>query len=638
MAGEITGNLRYLKEAPLTVMPISRDRLMRGKETHYRTGSHEVSQKPRAFDEFLDTGPVFSIFCFEECRLCRHIVDMRYAPLLLLLCILSCRVVAAPGDLDLSFGGTGKLLDAFYHGEGHSICNSIAIQGDGKIVVAGGFLIPPGPTTNLGVARYNPDGAFDAAFNGAGKVATAIGGFAFGNCIVIQGDGKLIVAGISTGFTLVRYHPDGNLDMSFNGTGKVITAIGDAYGAQGIALQSDGKIIVAGSSDDDLSRAFLTARYNADGSLDISFNDTGMVTTSFSSDNDYGKGVAIQSDGRIVVAGYSRGSGGLNDIAVVRYNADGSLDTTFNGTGKVRTDFGGSAGSDDKGHSIMIQSDGKIIVVGMTSSMNNANIALVRYNANGSLDTTFHGTGKVTADFGAMEIGYAGALQADGRIVVVGTSASELEPVHLTKQDMAVARFNTDGSADTTFGGSGLVTTAIGIDQDRAFGVAMQSDGKIVVVGDTRNSAPAPSEPTYKFAIVRYKGDPPFPGAAWRQTYFGSPDNTGSGADLSDPDNDGIPNLLEFAAGSNPLLSSPPIGELRQSGNNMDFSYSRPKAALLELAYSVEYAGSLSGTWELTTALASVVSDDGITQQVQVTTLAASPGRNFARLRVTRLR
>jgi len=279
------------------------------------------------------------------------------------------------------------------------------------------------------------------------------------------------------------------------------------------------------------------------------------VTAPIGSFDDYGKSIAIQRDGKIVVAGDSKVSFGVHDFAVVRYNPDGSLDSTFNGTGKVQTGIG--SGSNDEGHSIAIQDDGKIIVAGMTSSMNNADFAVVRYNPNGSLDTTFRGTGKAMVDFGAMEAAYALALQADGRIVVVGISGGERGPPLAIRQDIAVARLNVDGNMDTAFMGGGFVTTPIGASDDRAFGVAIQTDGKIIVAGDSHNAAPVSPEPTYKIAIVRYHSGP-LTSAAWRRTFFGATDN-GAGADLNDPDGDGLPNLLEFATGNNPVISSPAV-------------------------------------------------------------------------------
>ncbi len=185
--------------------------------------------------------------------------------------------------------------------------------------------------------------------------------------MAIQIDGKIVVAGQSGNgsnhdFAVVRYNGDGSLDSSFNGTGKVITPIGNGDdNGNSVAIQSDGKIVVAGSSYNGSNHDFAIARYNSDGTLDTSFNGTGKLTTPVGSSDDYGYSVAVQSDGKIVVAGESFVTGSNLDFSVVRYNPNGSLDLSFNGTGKVITDVGGSG---DFETSMAIQSDGKIVVVG----------------------------------------------------------------------------------------------------------------------------------------------------------------------------------------------------------------------------------------------------------------------------------
>ena len=215
---------------------------------------------------------------------------------------------------------------------------------------------------------------------------------------------------------------------------------------------------------------FAVAVTAAPGDLDTTFDGDGKVTTNFTAGDDVARGVAIQSDGKIVTAG---SAGNTPDFALARYNTDGSLDITFDGDGKVTTDifFGDSA------HGVAIQSDGKIVAVG-----DSVDFALARYNADGSLDTTFDGDGKVTTSFTAGEARARGvAIQADGKIVAVGEVG--VNP----NLDFALARYNADGSLDTTFGVNGLVTTEFN-GTDRARGVAIQSDGKIVAVGQDGTS------------------------------------------------------------------------------------------------------------------------------------------------------
>lgn len=192
--------------------------------------------------------------------------------------------------------------------------------------------------------------------------------------VAIQSDGKIVVAGYGVfgsggDFAVVRTNSDGSFDSSFNGTGKVTTPIGSSLDqAYSVALQSDGKIVVAGFSLGS-NLDFAVVRYKSDGCLDTSFNGTGIVTTPIGSGDDLGQSVAIQSDGKIVVAGYSDGGSpetGTNyDFAVVRYKTDGTLDDSFNGTGKVTTPLGARR---DTGSSVAIQSDGKIVVAGTSDT------------------------------------------------------------------------------------------------------------------------------------------------------------------------------------------------------------------------------------------------------------------------------
>ncbi|HET8677846.1 MAG TPA: BACON domain-containing carbohydrate-binding protein, partial [Blastocatellia bacterium] len=271
--------------------------------------------------------------------------------------------------------------------------------------------------------RYNTDGTLDTSFDTDGKVTTPIGtgnDQAFG--LAIQTDGKLVVAGHSSfDFAVVRYNTDGSLDTSFDTDGKVTTPIGTSLDqAYGVALQSDSKIVVAGESFNGTNRDFAVARYNTDGTLDASFDGDGKVTTALNTGNDSGAAVAIQGDGRVVVAGTSNPGTNLSfdDFAVVRYNPDGSLDTSFDSDGKVSTPIGAGA---DRGRALAIQSDSKIVVAGNSNNGTNDDFAVVRYNSNGSLDTSYGTGGKVVVDLSNGSDSANGvALDSLGRAVVVG--------------------------------------------------------------------------------------------------------------------------------------------------------------------------------------------------------------------------
>ncbi len=401
---------------------------------------------------------------------------------------------AGPADLDTTFNGTGKVITQVgtnAYGKG------VAVQADGKVLVAG--YSSNGTNNDFALVRYNPDGTLDTTFNGTGKVTTAIGaGDDFGRRVAVQADGKILVAGdyvlgSQSHFALVRYNSDGSLDTTFNTTGKLTTTVGTADDfCYGLALQGDGKILAAGSAVLGGKTDFALVRYNTDGSLDTTFNGTGKVIVAVGPSSEAGNDVAVQGDGKIVVAGYVF-TGTMNDFGLARFNADGSLDATFNGTGKVTTAIGASNGT---GQNVAVQGDGRILVSGFCSNGTNYDFALARYNSNGTLDTTFNGTGKATTAIGASdEFCWGMAVQADGKIILAGEANLS------GNSDFAVARYNPDGSLDVTFNGTGKVTTATTLNQDEGYGVAVQADGKILVAGASTTSGF-----NNGFAVVRYQG------------------------------------------------------------------------------------------------------------------------------------
>ncbi|MDE3057337.1 MAG: VCBS repeat-containing protein [Bacteroidota bacterium] len=360
------------------------------------------------------------------------------------------------GTLDGGFGIGGEAAAAF--GADNTV-NAIAIQPDGKIVAAGGS------NADFALARFTAKGVLDTTFGTKGKVTTDLGSVmgpeqAYG--VAIQRDGKIVAAGLKDqDFALARYDSNGTLDASFGTGGKVVTDVGNSSddGGKAVAIQSNGKIVVAGYSNNN----FAVLRYDTTGSLDASFGTGGKVTTDFGG-FEYGYGIAIQTDGKIVVAG-DAGPG----FAVARYDTNGSLDAAFGTNGKVKTTFGGSLF--EYATSVALLSDGKIVVTGTTDNgANGGDVVVVCYNTDGSLYTGFNSTGSVKTDFGGDDYGNALAIQHDGRIVVVGSSGTQL----------LVARYNTDGSLDNTFNSTGkkLVTWTTNA---TGSAVALQPDYKIVI-------------------------------------------------------------------------------------------------------------------------------------------------------------
>jgi uncharacterized delta-60 repeat protein len=328
------------------------------------------------------------------------------------------------GSLDSSFGGTGIVITQL-DPINYESAQSVAIQADGKIVVGGaGWIV-----------RYNPNGSLDTTFNGTGIVTPGSGVLS----VAVQSDGKIVATGgdgLASGVALVRYNADGSLDTTFNGTGKVITPGG---AANSVAIQSDGRIIAAGSNHFGPNADFMLVRHNADGTPDTSFNGTGKVITPVGNSGGGANDLAIQTDGKIVVVGNSYDSSVSSRLAVVRYNPDGSLDTSFGGTGKILIP---ASEVSDNASSVAIQPNGKIVVAGSSGRFNiGSDFAVVRLNPNGSPDTSFNGTGKIiTSVDNDFEYASSVAIQADGKIVVAGDAGDNSN----VNTDFVVLRYQGD--------------------------------------------------------------------------------------------------------------------------------------------------------------------------------------------------
>ena len=403
-----------------------------------------------------------------------------------------------PGDLDPTFDGDGKVLTVW--GNGSSVSASdVVIQADRKVVVAGSMTpADRGTGDSFAVVRYTVNGALDPAFDSDGKVQTEFAQWSFDRAtsLTTQSDGKILVAGWAydivggTGedFALVRYNANGSLDGSFDGDGKMTTDFerGRDVGLS-VAIQSDGKIVVAGysspSGNAGGSSDYAVARYNRDGSLDATFDGDGRVVTTLSA-RDRATTVAVQADGKIVVGGQlETGSPAFTLAAgLVRYLPDGSLDSSFDGDGKLVLTMITSI------RDLAVQPDGKILAAG-------SGFGVTRFNSNGALDTTFDGQGNSLFQQGGVE---ALALQRDGRTIIVG-------PVGYPASDFAVARFDARGAVDSSFHSEGTVTTDFG-GMDIPFGVALGSNGEIVVAG---GSGPAGGAGPNDLAVARYLNPPP---------------------------------------------------------------------------------------------------------------------------------
>lgn len=529
--------------------------------------------------------------------------------------------LAAPGDLDTTFNITGRVttdIGGTLYGGGYDAAGAVAVQRDGKIVVAGysndnGGLI-------ITLTRYLPNGTFDTNFNGTGIVKTDFSPYNFGYGIALQSDGKILVAGtVFNEFGLTRYNTDGSADTSFNGTGMVITTdfvngTSGGNSAYSVAMQSDGKIVAAGQySDRYNNHGFAVARYQTNGTLDTSFNGTGKANSGLALLEELGRSVAIQSDGKIVVAGYGWDGipGHSYDVIVRRYTTAGVRDSTFNG-GLVATNLLG----DDRGLSVALQSDGKILVGGETQGAGNKMFALLRYKTDGTLDTAFNGTGAVITPAGTGNAsGQSVAVQRDGRILLAGYS------IVGGSNDFSLVRYTTNGSLDTSFGSGGKVATNFGGD-DVASGMAIQDDGKILLAGTSYVS-------NGDFAIARYEGGPFSPLESWRLQYFSRIANSGISANFADPESDGVPNIVEYAFGLNPTQSSSSqLPQAQPSGGNYIVSFTQP-AGVSGITYGAEWSTMLAaGTW-------TAIADSGSALNHVFSVSIGGNSRVFLRLKVT---
>jgi uncharacterized delta-60 repeat protein len=409
------------------------------------------------------------------------------AVLIVLLAVPAAPALALPGDLDPGFDGDGKKILA---GIGLDYAEAVLVQPDGKIVVAG---YPSNAPFDFVVARLNPDGSLDNGFDGDGVTVADFGDSESAQGAALQPDGRIVVAGYTLESTnrnvaVARFNPNGSLDTSFDpggadGAGKRTIDYGGSDEAEAVLVQPDGKILLGGNGG--WTNDLVVARLHPDGSDDTSFDGDGAAGADFGGD-DLGYGVALQADGRVVVAGRTPVNA---DVAVARFNRTGlaglSLDDSFADDGTRTIDYAGA----DGGRAVLLQPDRKLVVAGYGGG--NTALVATRLNADGSEDTSFDEDGTSGADFGGADRAHAALLQPNGKVVLVGgTSVNE---------DIAVARLQPGGMLDTTFSFDGKNTVNVGGTSDYGNAAGVQADGKIVIAGETRSGA----------ALVRLEGDPP---------------------------------------------------------------------------------------------------------------------------------
>lgn len=386
---------------------------------------------------------------------------------------------AAPGDLDPTFSGNGLL--SLRPGDAEAQAHAITQQTDGKLVLAGwgpgGFM----------AARVAEDGTPDRAFGVDGFATAAFpGGNSAALAVLQQPDGKLVLAGITDStngyqeIALARFNSDGVLDDGFGNGGALTLDLGGSHDrADALIQQADGKLVIAGASISGDRYLMVLVRFNSDGTIDTTFGSSGTTLVDFGGGSgSTGSAIGQQSDGKLVVAGTVYDGGwGAGDVGIARLTANGALDRSFDGDGRLRVDVS----EQDQAFDVAIQLDDAIVVGGCSfSAAGIGGAALLRVHGDGSMDNSFGNAGKAVLD-------YPGCLhsivaQADGKLVATGTRGSVFE-----EWEMILARFNANGSLDSSFGIDGVATADFGTGSSTPLSVGdaliRQSDGKYVAAG-----------------------------------------------------------------------------------------------------------------------------------------------------------
>ncbi|MBK8498890.1 MAG: hypothetical protein IPL52_08755 [Flavobacteriales bacterium] len=403
---------------------------------------------------------------------------------------------AQPGTLDASFSADG-LVSTDIGASTFDRASAAVVQDDGRIVVVGtsGY----DKMLDFGMARNLPDGTPDDSFSANGEAYySMVPGNDLATSVAMQADGKILVGGYGqctegNCFGLMRLLADGSLDPDFGNGGIVTTEFSFALTteAKAIAVQDDGKILLPGGG----MAGFAVVRYLSDGQVDTDFGTDGLATCAFSQGNDRANAMALLADGRILLSGYSSGTVG-DSIAVTRLLSDGSVDLSFGAGGRVRASL---PNVNTIGQCMAVGPAGEIVVAGYYVPQFSVSPAamVARFTSEGELDPTFYGTGLRDLAIAGSDASIINGVvvQPDGKPLLCGTLTT-------TAIDFLLMRLNADGSDDLSFNSTGTVTTDFTGTTDRANGIAMQTDGRIIVVGET-NGGPE----DYNFAVARYLND-----------------------------------------------------------------------------------------------------------------------------------
>lgn len=428
---------------------------------------------------------------------------MKKALILLSFLSLNTLVFAQDGTLDNSFGSNGKVTTSVT--SGNDMAQDILVQNDGKILV-GGDVSFANTDSYIQLVRYNANGTLDNTFGNNGKVTTlfAQGSSGF-KAMALQNDGKIVVVGFvnnkvgtaeNLDFAIIRYNTNGSLDTSFDTDGKVTTDFNSVRDvAHAVAIQSDGKIVVAGDTRQGIYSHDILVRYDMTGALDASLNASGkVITPSYANENQKAYTIKVLADNKIIIASRVASSVQVGDLIgsrLIKYTNEGKLDLTFGRDG-IKSDVFTQLPT----HKIL--DNGKILIAGMDGSPFGSSFTITRLNADGEIDTSFGTNGKIKTLLSGYHTYTKDILvQNDGKIVL--TAAFTDIGVVAPSLFFGLVRCKADGTLDNTFGMDGASIIRASLANERYVKSAIQTDGKIVSCGsftETSNEV--------NLAVVRY--------------------------------------------------------------------------------------------------------------------------------------
>jgi uncharacterized delta-60 repeat protein len=569
----------------------------------------------------------------------------------------------SPGSLDTTFGNGGVVSGLVGVGATKTSFSTVLLDDDGHILIGSGHA--KNGVKEFVLTRYTRTGTLDATFGGGDGIMPTPTPVAYENpalnrLVKLDGGGILALGQASrpipanpfptsdTDQFLLRYSPAGDADPAFGGGDGLVSHNLSPYDwlVDGLALP-DGKILGLGWLSINNATKPTLFRYLADGQLDTSFSGDGHHWYSPTEHGADGIAMALQSDQKVVVAGYAVIAPGEffseSDSFVLRCHPDGTLDTSFGGGDGVvlLQPDPSSVFVYSEGQDVVVLPDGRIVVGGYAVRDEGTDVWVARFNADGAPDATFGG-----GDGLVMLPGPAAnsdedrahlAVLPDGGLIVGAGSA--INTIGTYESELILWKLKPDGSLDPTFGApNGWVAAKPAATAGESFlfdDMALQTDGKLVVVGERRGSEPE----SLGHVLARYHvagGATQVPLAAWRQLHFGTTADSGPAANDADPNGNGAVNLVEFAMGTDPKVFHPGgVTVLGQTAAGLEVAYTRSKTAAAQVNVSIEWSDTLvSGTWS-TTGVTERLTGTAADVESLVSTIPAGPGGGrWVRLRV----